>query len=133
MTKKKAPKPLGLEHGKQKLSNVHSITGCAGHPCPIHNRTDHHMRSFPQHWRPDRCIMERICPHGVGHDDPDCLLSRVRLGREAEGIHGCCGCCGRARRLLADGVKQSKIYAQISAEVNKDVEAASKQGLVSWS
>jgi hypothetical protein len=56
------------------------------------------MRSFPQHWRDDRGIIERICPHGVGHPDPDALpyLDRV-LGTQKAGTemqHGCDGCCG---------------------------------------
>ena len=60
-----------LEHTETVLHNVHSPSACAGANCTIHNRSDHHMRSFPQHWRSDRGIMERICPHGVGHPDPD--------------------------------------------------------------
>ena len=34
----------------------------------------------------DRRIMERICPHGVGHPDPDDVLNQDR-------VHGCDGCC----------------------------------------
>lgn len=59
-------------------------------PCPIHHPTDHHMRDWPQHWRGDRQIMERICPHGIGHPDPDDLA--IRTG-EDDGTHGCDGCC----------------------------------------
>lgn len=33
--------------------------------------------------------MERICPHGVGHPDPD----EIDLEVNAKGIHGCDGCC----------------------------------------
>jgi hypothetical protein len=59
--------------------------------CCIHRRTNHHMRSWPQHWRDDRQIMERLCPaHGVGHPDPDDL--KIQLGLDG-GDHGCCGCC----------------------------------------
>jgi hypothetical protein len=57
-------------------------------PCPIHSRTNHSMRSFPQHWRNDRGIMERICSHGIGHPDPD----DPGLERDG-GVHGCDGCC----------------------------------------
>lgn len=47
-------------------------------------------------------IMERQCPHGVGHTDPDSLqwahrVYDTRMGRanvSALGIHGCDGCCG---------------------------------------
>ena len=44
------------------------------------------MRDWPQHFRDDRGIMERICPHGVGHPDPDDYLA-------GDGMHGCDGCC----------------------------------------
>lgn len=80
-----------LEHTDECLVGVHEESKCAGETCTIHNRTDHSMRSFPQHWRQDRGIMERICPHGVGHPDPDDY--RLRNGDDG-GIHGCDGCCG---------------------------------------
>jgi hypothetical protein len=47
------------------------------------------MRAFPQHWRTDRKIIERICPHGVGHPDPD----DPKMMEVYEAIHGCDGCC----------------------------------------
>jgi hypothetical protein len=43
--------------------------------------------------------MERICPHGVGHPDPDDLAYRIsiakKMGKDTKylGIHGCDGCC----------------------------------------
>lgn len=55
-------------------------------PCPIHGPGEHHMVTWPLHWRDDRRIFERICPHGVGHPDPDSTP-------EGEDIHGCDGCC----------------------------------------
>jgi hypothetical protein len=67
-----------LEHSSQELVNVHSLEDCEGDVCPIHKLTDHSMRSFPQHWRDDRRIMERICSHGVGHPDPDDVLNEDR-------------------------------------------------------
>lgn len=75
--------------GGQIIYNVHPQDRCAGRPCPVHNRTGHHMRAFPQHFRADRGFMERICPHGVGHPDPDELPPILYLA----GIHGCDGCC----------------------------------------
>ena len=81
---------------KVKLENsdvilrAHKEDVCFGEFCTIHNRSDHSMRSFPQHWRSDRAIMERICPHGVGHPDPD--EYKIRLNKH-EGVHGCDGCC----------------------------------------
>jgi hypothetical protein len=69
---------------------THPKPACLGDYCTIHNRSDHSMRSFPQHWRTDRAIMERICPHGVGHPDPD--EYKLTLSKY-EGVHGCDGCC----------------------------------------
>lgn len=78
---------------------VHPATKCAGQTCCIHNPSDHPMREFPLYWRADRRLMERTCPHGTGHPDPDDLAfkqrrmgKRYRLG--AFDVHGCDGCCG---------------------------------------
>ena len=82
----------------QKLVNVHDASAdCIVNGCPVHAPSDHSMKLFPTHWRQDRGLMERICPHGVGHPDPDHLAFTLRTaGFEAasvEGIHGCDGCC----------------------------------------
>lgn len=81
---------ITLEHTDLVLVNMHSPDACMGEYCTIHNRSDHSMRAFPQHWRWDRGIMERICPHGVGHPDPD--EYKLTLSKY-EGVHGCDGCC----------------------------------------
>lgn len=78
-----------LEHSDVIL-HAHPRIACAGEACTLHNRTDHHMRAFPQLWRDDRGIMERVCPHGIGHPDPDDY--RIRSGKD-NGAHGCDGCC----------------------------------------
>jgi hypothetical protein len=82
-----------LEH-TEKVWLTHPEGRCLGEVCTIHNRSDHRMRSFPQNWRPDRAIMERICAHGVGHPDPD--EYRIING-EDDGTHGCDGCCGEKK------------------------------------
>ncbi len=64
---------------------AHDPETCEGNACCIHNPSDHHMVRWPQHWRSDRGIMERICPHGIGHPDPDDLTQ--------DRVHGCDGCC----------------------------------------
>lgn len=84
--------------GGQVLVNVHDPANCHGENCPVHNPSQHSMSEFPQHFRRDRMLMERICPHGVGHPDPDHMewyasCHSVR-DTEIEGIHGCDGCCG---------------------------------------
>lgn len=73
-----------LESG-QILHNVHDEAVCAGRSCCIHNPSDHPMRDFPRYWRFDRRIMERTCPHDIGHPDPDDPV--------ADPIHSCDGCC----------------------------------------
>lgn len=83
------PEIIKLENSLETLRQVHSPDRCAGENCTIHNRSDHHMRSWPQHWRGDRGIMERICPHGVGHPDPDSPWPST----SSEWVHGCDGCC----------------------------------------
>jgi hypothetical protein len=75
---------FGVQMGAGVLRNVHSEERCAGEVCVMHNPSDHHMRDWPYNWRDDRGLMERICPHGVGHPDPD-----VR----GDLTHGCDGCC----------------------------------------
>lgn len=96
----------------QRLANVHHPTQCAGRHCAIHNPSEHVMDLFPTHWRGDHGLMERICPHGIGHPDPDDLAyklmraeiqasqiddederSRILGNARCEGIHGCDGCC----------------------------------------
>jgi hypothetical protein len=78
--------------GGEVIVNVHPQDLCAGGPCAVHNPSDHPMKEFRQHWRNDRAMMERICPHGVGHPDIDDY--RIRNGLDS-GIHGCCQehCC----------------------------------------
>jgi hypothetical protein len=74
------------------IGSVHPASRCAGQWCVIHNPSDHPMRDFPLYWRNDVYLMERICPHGVGHPDPDDVAFQDRIGRHGMGIHGCDGC-----------------------------------------
>lgn len=55
-----------LEHTDRVLLTHHAEQCDGQERCSIHKRSDHAMRAFPQHWRSDRALMERICPHGVG-------------------------------------------------------------------
>jgi hypothetical protein len=88
-----------LTHEDRELELVlvhHPASACEGNHCCLHNPSDHHMVDWEMNWRPDRGIMERLCPeHGTGHPDPDDIAYLKRVGRDAdaEGIHGCCGCC----------------------------------------
>lgn len=80
----------------QTLHNVHSSDQCAGEFCVIHNPSNHVMKNFPTHWRSDRRLMERICPHGIGHPDPDALAIIPKDQYNGEGIHGCDLCCSKS-------------------------------------
>lgn len=76
------------------LINVHPGSRCRGDYCSVHNHSNHHMKSWPQNWRDDRGMMERICAHGVGHPDPD--------DPSPDKVHGCDGCCRKLDRPKTD-------------------------------
>lgn len=83
--------------GGQVIS-AHDATDCIwDDTCAVHRPSQHPMSAFPQHWRNDRQLMERICPHGIGHPDPDHMAYYAKhhtASQEAtEGTHGCDGCC----------------------------------------
>lgn len=79
-----------------KHYKVHARKDCRGKHCVVHNPSDHHMVDWPVNFRSDRGIVERICPCGVGHPDPDDLAYRKTQGR-GDGVHGCCGHCVEGR------------------------------------
>ena len=72
---------------------THGPGECSGEFCVIHNPSGHPLRDAPLNWRADKGVMERICPHGIGHDDPDDVAHRKRIGVTHAGVHGCDGCC----------------------------------------
>ncbi len=84
------PDEAVLEHTDIVIKNVHLLEDCIGVYCTVHRRSEHHMRSYPQYFREDLGIMERNCPHGYGHPDPDefAIAKDIYLA-----IHGCDGCC----------------------------------------
>lgn len=91
-----AAEPIhGIQIGDVILK-THSPDKCAGQHCVVHNPSDHHMVDWPLNWRGDTLVMERICPHGIGHPDPD-HMSYVRTvdpdAAKWSGVHGCDGCC----------------------------------------
>ncbi len=103
---------------------THKPDTCAGEVCPIHNPSDHPMRHFPQQWRRDRRIIERVCPHGIGHPDPDDLKVRTH---PSEGAHGCDGCChgtqGKAagQTTPTDQIRTAADQTPTQATEGKDV------------
>jgi hypothetical protein len=84
---------LGVHQGVAVLENVHPASACGGEHCVIHNPSDHHMRSWTVVWRGDKGVMERMCPHEVGHPDPDDAAFMERTGRGHLTVHGCDMCC----------------------------------------
>lgn len=83
----------GIQTGAGVLTNVHDPAVCAGEWCVVHRPSAHHMRDWPLNWRGDRGLMERLCPHGIGHPDPDDMSFHTRHDRDYMGVHGCDGCC----------------------------------------
>lgn len=89
---------------------THKPNECGGEHCVLHNPSDHHMSEWTIYIRLDRefALAERLCPHGIGHPDPD-SLSYIRqqvsmmkkdfpmadkpYGPYASDVHGCDGCC----------------------------------------
>jgi hypothetical protein len=58
--------------GRQHPRTACRASAKAGGPkhCVIHNPSRHHMREWPLLLR-STTLLERVCPHGVGHPDPD--------------------------------------------------------------
>jgi hypothetical protein len=73
LTTMHAAEPIfGAQIG-QAVLRTHPRSKCEGRslPCCIHDPSDHHMREWQMNWRSDTGVMERFCPHGIGHPDPD--------------------------------------------------------------
>jgi hypothetical protein len=76
----------------QHLINLHQPDTCQP-PCVIHAPLSGPWDTWPTHWRSDRGIFERLCPHGVGHPAAEDVL------RGKDSMHGCCGCpCSPAQQ-----------------------------------
>lgn len=91
----KVTEPVVISNGV--LTNVHDPADCAGRACWVHTPSDHPLKDAPVLFRYDRGIIERTCPHGVGHPDPDDLAYRRSRGAEDTSVHGCDGCCRSER------------------------------------
>lgn len=80
------------------LTNVHPPSACAGRHCWVHDPSDHPLRGAPVSWREDKAAAERVCPHGIGHPDPDDLAYHRLVGRaDIKWLksHACDGCCAK--------------------------------------
>lgn len=73
--------------------HTHAPTLCRGEFCCIHNPSDHKMQHWPMNLR-ETGLIERLCPHGVGHPDPDSVDWMNSVTKQNSwGVHGCDGCC----------------------------------------
>jgi hypothetical protein len=77
---------------------IHNQGDCSG-MCSLHNPSEHHMNDWPLWWRFDRHFMERTCPHGIGHPDPDEINYRLVHNLSDVSTHGCDGCCVEVAEL----------------------------------
>lgn len=83
---------------RAELAKVaHNSNTCEGGVCVVHNPSNHGMQEWTFLYRSDRNIVERICPHGIGHPDPDQIYWWNSSGLDYQGIHGCDGCCHLAK------------------------------------
>jgi hypothetical protein len=91
----------------QIVCRVHPhVPNCDKYGCTIHAPTKHPMDDLLAHLREDSGLIERICPHGVGHPDPDSAnyFERER-GQTMIGVHGCDGCCSEEARVERDRLR----------------------------
>lgn len=72
--------------------SLHHAADVCVPPCPFHAPSDHRMKEWPKVIR-ETALIERQCPHGIGHPDPDSIAYFERHGRYGFGTHGCDGCC----------------------------------------
>lgn len=77
---------------------IHGKSVCTGY-CPFHNPSDHPLKDAEIYIRTDKdMLVERICEHGIGHDDPDSVAYFHSKGKMWAGVHGCDGCCTTASK-----------------------------------
>lgn len=81
---------VGVANGL--LTKVHPPERCAGESCWMHNPSEHHMSTWPTRWHGTGEPSERVCPHDLGHPDPDDVALFYRRRQFIRG-HQCDGCC----------------------------------------
>ena len=73
---------------------THGPKICKGPNCVLHNPSKHHMVKWPMILRAS-LLVERRCPCGIGHPDPDSVAYFAGVNPEYAplNVHGCCGDC----------------------------------------
>jgi hypothetical protein len=103
--------------GGQLLSGVHGREVCRGPQCCIHNPSIHPMRTWRQFYNHSTLIMERVCPHGFVHVDPDdpkagqyhtaarvhCLNCGTVIQSRHRHDYACCDCTEADNGVFVDG------------------------------
>lgn len=103
---------------------THDRKRCQGRACVVHAPSGHHMADWPTVFRADRGITERLCPHGVGHPDPDDLAYRKSVAKwVVEGDDGTVYAVCRNKRIAQaamDGIEYS-ITLKVSSTFDESV------------
>lgn len=108
---------------------VHSKRFCEP-PCPFHAPSDHPLKDAPMHLRMDKGgLVERICEHGVGHDDPDSAAYMRKHGQGWAGIHGCDGCCTTKNSPEGESLAKRQVASSIVTPDTKNSPKEESLGL----
>ncbi len=80
------------KHSHFIMAHVHDADSCEA-PCVIHTPSDHHMRDWDLAFF--NSTLDRVCPHGYGHPDPDSVeFARKHHPEQTFEPHTHCdGCC----------------------------------------
>ena len=107
--------------------SVHAKKKCVS-PCPFHSPSDHALKDAPIHLRADKMMLvERMCEHGVGHDDPDSVAYFHSKGEMWAGTHGCDGCCTTEPMTLPDDIEPVE-----SGELREQLAAIEHERWADW-
>lgn len=104
---------------ERKRLRTHPNSQCFGSFCTIHNPSKHQMVDWPRQWHQFNGVMERICPHGVGHTDPDEV--------KKDATHSCDGCC--RPNLVKAGINYAEIL-RLRMDPNDAAAATIREYLV---
>jgi hypothetical protein len=83
---------LLLSRRPTSITDPDDHAACEGRGCSRDHPSAHHMQTWPLVWRRYYGYCDRICPHGIGHPDPDDVVGLQSVGG-ASAAHSCDGCC----------------------------------------